>query len=517
LQNAVRALRALSLTLILGAVLTGCGGGSSRTTYSVSASISGLSGSGLQLQLNSGMAVGVGTAGTVTFPNRLDNGVSYQVKVASQPHSPAQTCLVSNGSGTIAAADVSNVTITCAFGLWTWVAGADGQGEIDDTVPGSRRGGFGWTDHLGQFWLTGGIDLDDRGVLEALWKFDVSTGQFTQVSVTIPPGGRVDSATWVDSSNRLWLFGGECCGPSLAVGGGGELSDLWMYDPAAQTWTLVAQTSAARNGAGVYGTQGVSAAGNVPGARVAAAWWIDSSDNLWLFGGAGADVSGNVGSLSDLWRFNPTSGQWTWIAGSQAVNDGGNYGMQGVASTSNAPPAGAGGTAWVDSAGAFWMFGGATSTGYLGAMWKFDPVSSEWTWVNGSSSPNPAASYGSSGVPAASNTPGGRTGGAFWTDPSGRFWLFGGFAPVAANLPSNGRNTLNDMWVFSPSTGEWTWVAGPSTEDQPGNYGTLNVPALTNLPWGPGSPIHWQSSSGNFYLFGDGDQTEAIWQFAPAQ
>jgi hypothetical protein len=41
----------------------------------------------------------------------------------------------------------------------------------------------------------------------------------------------------------------------------------------------------ADNASGVYGTQGTAAASNVPGARYSASSWIDSSGNLWLFGG----------------------------------------------------------------------------------------------------------------------------------------------------------------------------------------------------------------------------------------
>ena len=38
---------------------------------------------------------------------------------------------------------------------------------------------------------------------------------------------------------------------------------------------------------GVYGTKGVPAAANVPGARTGSISWKDSSGNLWLFGGYG--------------------------------------------------------------------------------------------------------------------------------------------------------------------------------------------------------------------------------------
>lgn len=505
--------RAAILSAMLVSLMVGCGG-SSSPSYSVSASISGLSGSGLQLQLNSGAAVSVGTASSVTFPNRLGGGASYQVQVVSQPQNPAQTCLVTNGSGTIGAADIGNVSIACAFGVWTWVAGVDQASEINDSNPASRRGAIGWSDHAGHFWLSGGFDLDDRGMLPDLWEFDVSTGQWTNVASSITPGARAYSATWVDSSNRLWLFGGV--GPA-GVAFQDYMNDVWMYDPAGQKWMLVSGPTTS-NGAGTYGTQGIAASGNVPGARSNAAYWLDSSDNLWLFGGTGFDASGKVGSLADLWRFDPNSGQWTWIGGSQTANDAGHYGVQGVTSATNAPPARAGSAAWSDSEGAMWMFGGCGSPAPVtppcfGDLWKLAPASGQWTWVGGSSSTNNAGSYGSIGVAAASNAPGARTQMSFWTDPSGRFWMFGG---VGYDSTGAAATSLNDMWMFSPATGEWTWVNGPSTGNVPGNYGTLKVPALTNIPWGTGSSVHWQDSSGNLYLFGDSDN-RAVWQFAPAR
>jgi N-acetylneuraminic acid mutarotase len=500
--------RASGATLFVAALLAGCGGGSSAPTYSVSASVSGLVGSSLQLQLNSGAGVSVGPGTSVTFPDHLDSGATYQVKVVSQPQSPAQTCLVSSGSGTIGSSDVSNVSISCAFGVWTWVAGSDVASEVDDSNPSSRRGAIGWSDHLGHFWLTGGIDLDDRGEEASFWEFDVSTGAWTPVSPTISPGGRLSSATWVDSSNRLWLFGGG--GPQAFILPDIQ-NDLWLYDPTAKSWTLV-NGSATPNSAGTYGTQGIAAAGNIPGARISAAYWIDSSDNLWLFGGAGMDATGTQGALADLWRFDPKAGQWTWVAGSQTANAVGNYGVQGVASATNAPPARDAAATWVDSAGALWLFGGAGNNNYYADMWKFDPASSQWTWMGGSGSPNSAGIYGSLGVAAAANVPGARAEAAFWTDPSSRFWMFGGIGSDSTGT----QMELNDMWMFSPSTGQWTWMNGPATGNLPGNYGTLNIPALTNIPWAPGSSVHFQDSSGNLYLFGDADN-RALWQFAPAK
>ncbi len=44
------------------------------------------------------------------------------------------------------------------------------------------------------------------------------------------------------------------------------------------------------NQAGEYGTIGIPSNTTVPGARVFSISWVDSNDNLWLFGGS-ASVS----------------------------------------------------------------------------------------------------------------------------------------------------------------------------------------------------------------------------------
>ena len=59
------------------------------------------------------------------------------------------------------------------------------------------------------------------------------------------------------------------------------------------------------NTSGVYGTQDVASASNVPGARANSGTWTDSSGNLWLFGGEGYDSELSAGVLNDLWRYEP--------------------------------------------------------------------------------------------------------------------------------------------------------------------------------------------------------------------
>ena len=55
-------------------------------------------------------------------------------------------------------------------------------------------------------------------------------------------------------------------------------------------WTWMSGANVT-NQTGVYGIKGVPDAANVPGARRGAVSWIDSSGDLWLFGGEGFDMT----------------------------------------------------------------------------------------------------------------------------------------------------------------------------------------------------------------------------------
>ena len=115
-------------------------------------------------------------------------------------------------------------------------------------------------------------------------------------------------------------------------------------------WTWVSGDNTF-NQSGVYGARGIPAGANKPGARWQLVSWIDSSNNLWLFGGNGYDASGNQGYLNDLWKFDGTN--WTWISGDNTLNQNGIYGTKGVAADSNKPGSRFRLISWTDSSGEF--------------------------------------------------------------------------------------------------------------------------------------------------------------------
>jgi hypothetical protein len=117
---------------------------------------------------------------------------------------------------------------------------------------------------------------------------------------------------------------------------------------------------------------------NLPGARYAASVATDASGDLWLFGGTGYDVNGAQGALGDLWQYQVSTSKWIWMGGSQTRVSLGSYGTQGMGALGDTPGARAGGAAWMDTSGNFWLFGGqglaTTSTaGPLNDLWQFMP------------------------------------------------------------------------------------------------------------------------------------------------
>jgi hypothetical protein len=82
--------------------------------YTVGGTVSGLTGTGLLLEDNTGDDLAVHASGTFTFATALAVGSAYSVTVKAQPASPMQTCTVTNASGTIASANITNVAVSCA-------------------------------------------------------------------------------------------------------------------------------------------------------------------------------------------------------------------------------------------------------------------------------------------------------------------------------------------------------------------------------------------------------------------
>jgi N-acetylneuraminic acid mutarotase len=452
---------------------------------------------------------------------------------------------------------------------WIWESGSNQAGAASvygtvgvaasANVPGGRFGAVSWIDSSGNLWLFGSGSynvLGTTGPSNDLWKYSPASKEWTWMSGSSAapgnqlgvygtegtaasanvPGGRNDPVSWIDGNGNLWLFGGDGYD---STGQDNPLNDLWEYSPSTKQWTWVSGSNLALGKAN-YGTLGVAAVSNVPGARERAVSWTDSSGNFWLFGGDGFDANNFDGSFNDLWEFNISSKQWTWAAGSTAINAAGVYGTLSTAASANVPGARLGAISWADHSGNLWLFGGlgydsSGSENDLNDLWEFNPSSKEWTWISGSSAVTNVAPgafclagvYGTQGTAATTNVPGGRNSAISWIDAGGNLWLFGGLGCDSSGT----AGSLNDLWEFNATSKTWTWQSGSNsvgpaqggTGGPSGIYGTEGTAATSNAPGGRSGSISWIDSSGNLWLFGgvghdstgeSGDLND-LWSYTP--
>ena len=125
---------------VAGANVSGVALACVTNTYSVGGTVAGLSGSGLVLQVNGGSDLPVTANGAFVFSSQVASGSDYGVTVLSQPTNPSQTCSVTNGSGTVAGANVSGVALACVTNTYSvggTVAGLSGSGLVLQVNGGS--------------------------------------------------------------------------------------------------------------------------------------------------------------------------------------------------------------------------------------------------------------------------------------------------------------------------------------------------------------------------------------------
>jgi N-acetylneuraminic acid mutarotase len=394
-------------------------------------------------------------------------------------------------------------------------------------TPGSRQAGVSWVDEGGDFWLFGGWGFDSAesySDLNDLWHYNTTSGEWTWVkgsdtgnqtgtygikgtpAASNTPGGRALGSSWVDANGDFWLFGGKNYSCKGAIGwvSEGYRNDLWRYDISTSEWTWMSGSDIADQ-AGTYGTKGTPAAANIPGARWESFSWVDTDGDFWIFGGYGFDSYGTRNRLNDLWRYDPTMDEWTWVAGSKTGTQVGTYGTKGTPDAANIPGGRRCGLTWVDTCGNLWLYGGdgCDSIGFRGQLndlWRYNISTGEWTWMSGSDIIDQAGTYGTKGVPAAANTPGARYASISWVDTDGDFWIFGGTGPDSTE--SSRTWEFNDLWRYNTTSGEWTWMSGSDTTNQVETYGIKGTPAAANIPGARCASTSWLDANGDFWLFG---------------
>jgi gliding motility-associated-like protein len=425
-------------------------------------------------------------------------------------------------------------------GTWIWLGG--------DSVRGSQ-GNFGikgvsspnnmppcsyesnyWTEKNGNLWMLGGV-TDNNYSSNSLWKYDINNQQWTwmngpQASNSIvsvnygtlgipsplnyPPPSTFGSNCWTDSLGDFWLYGGNA------------LDCFWKYHVATNEWTWMgghmSNLVSFIEYNPTYGPKGVEDVSYYPGTRAECkSGWVHNN-KLYLFGG----LNSYYKYKNDLWYYNISNNKWAWEAGLTDTNSAGNFGLKGVATTNNLPPAKINYSRWFDNEN-FYLFGGADFdsvwTKYLrNDLWKYNLQTKLWTWISGTNTRNEAGSSNNFCEEDTNFIPMSRIENSSISVRNKCYqtnWTFGGY-----NY-QNGYH--NDLWVFNTQSLGWTKIKGEAgfSLNQPYQYGIKGIPDINNLPPARCGSAIWSNAMGELYIFGGGrfdnipTTFNDFWKFIP--
>lgn len=235
-----------------------------------------------------------------------------------------------------------------------------------------------------------------------LWEYNMKSGYWTWHGGEFPPSaakygtkGLPSINNWPTSiyntisnwikGDKLFFFGG--------LSSYGRSNELWEYDLTTKMWTWLngEKTSAYPNHKGVYSSINCKdTIGLVPYSREGRSSLAsnDCKNSFWYYGGWGDNNDGYYTGqfqdvFSDLWLYNSNNNRWMWVYGG-LVDTNYHYGIKGVASIYNKPPARSDAMMWTDDQNRLYLFGGSVYSIRIASghpdvytdgndLWRYDP------------------------------------------------------------------------------------------------------------------------------------------------
>lgn len=274
--------------------------------YAVGGTLSGLTSGNLVLRLNDGADLTLGSNGAFTFTNTVAYKSSYAVAIVTQP--AEHRCSVSSGSGTMGAANVTSVAVTCVPSnfIGGTVTGLTGSGlvlKLNDgpSLPVDANGPFTFTNRLYDdevYRVT--IEASPSGLeCAAPAFFGTVAGDVTDIAVTCGP-----AKTWKTSTYIGDTYYGHNMDPVVAFAGdttvvaylrGGGPYNLLARHRTSTGWSTpvlleeATETASAPQMAGIAGGEAIAIWAQKDG----------TSHRLWANRFDGSSWSGRVAINSD--------------------------------------------------------------------------------------------------------------------------------------------------------------------------------------------------------------------------
>src|SRR6185437_14142445 len=228
-------------------------------------------------------------------------------------------------------------------------------------------------------------------------------------------------------------------------------------------------------------------------------YWL-YNNKFYLFGGA---------MINDLWVFDISSNTWTWIKGSSDFLDTSIYGTMNVEDTLNKPGVKQECATWVVN-DKIYLLGGSN---YQNDLWRYNPVTNNWTWIKGSKSPSQPGIFAPSNIYLSTNMPGGRLASQYWV-VNNRCYLFGGDGYGIAGWGTYARDDyLNDMWEYDTLSNDWKWIKGSENPLQASYNSSSGITSQFNTPFASSGEMYCQMDS-TFYVLGSTFDLD-LWKYEP--
>ena len=251
--------------------------------YTIGGTVTGLSGAGLVLQNNAGNDLAVSAPGAFTFSGALNSGAAYAITVATQPSAPAQNCVVTNGSGMVGNADVTNVAVDCIAARFTILThqppevgyltllltdgsvlmqSANDAGAFYNLMPDADGNYVNGTWRRLASPPVGYAPADGAQVVLADGRVLFVGGEYNQNQYSLPflPSGLTNMSAVYDPVTDVWTMIAAPPGvayigdpPSAVLPDGSFVfgtklgKEMWRLDPASLTWSSVPATGKADN------------------------------------------------------------------------------------------------------------------------------------------------------------------------------------------------------------------------------------------------------------------------------
>ncbi len=491
--------------------------GTGTGAFTIGGTVAGLTGTGLVLQDNAGDNLTITASGPFTFKTAVS--AAYAVTILTQPTTPTQTCAITGGTGT-ATANVTSVQVSCSAASATiggTVSGLTGTGLIlqnngGDSLTITKNGAFTFKTAVttGTYAVTVLTQpIGPTQICTVASGSGTATANVTNVAVTCvlsyTIGGNINGV--VGTAMVLQDNGKD----NLTITPTGA-SSTFTFKTQLPTGTNYAvtiltqpsnpsQTCIVSNGAGTATANVTNVIINCPAVTYSIGGTVVGLLGKQPTPPNNQPLTDNSFILLNNGGDNLTIAQNGPFTFATPVNINGAYNVDAISLPSTQP-----------QGCTFWNYNGVATGNVTNIV--VDCAHDDWTWIGGTNTTGVEGTplYGvfAATSPAPNpftNTPGGREGGATWTDASGNLWLFGGqgFELQGNPSPATLYGDLNDLWEC-PMTGDYcqwqleeTLATGIYTYPIAQNE---NTPTNGSRPGGRYGSATWVDHSGNFWLFG---------------